>query len=96
MRKLRCSEQEIWEYRQKFRHFSAIRKMEIEEYLDRNDYEKAIEVLQESKELDQKYPRLVAEYSRRLTEIYKGIGQADAYKRELEYQIFQCFQSDLD
>ena len=96
MRKLGCSEQEIWEYRQKFRHFSAIRKMEIEEYLDRNDYEKAIEVLQESKELDQKYPGLVAEYSRRLIEIYKGIGQTDAYKRELEYQIFQCFQSDLD
>ena len=83
------------EYRQKFRHFLAIRKLELQEYMDKNDYKKAVELLQESKKLDKSYPGLIEEYSSRLIEIYRKTGQDDAYKQELEYQIFQCFQSDL-
>ncbi len=95
MGELGYSQQKIREYRQRFRHFSAIRKLELQEYLDKNDYKKAVELLQESKKLDESYAGLVAEYSCRLIEIYGKTEQDDAYKQELEYQIFQCVQRDL-
>lgn len=96
MEQLGYTEQEIREYRRQFRHFSDIRKMEIREYLEQKDYNNAISVLKESKELDAKYAGLVSDYSSQLIEIYEKIGESDAYREELEYQVFNCSQSKLD
>ena len=63
MEELSYSKQEIKEYRQKYRNFSEIRKMEIQEYLSDKKYEEAIAVLKESKKLDADKAGLVAEYS---------------------------------
>lgn len=95
MKELGSSDQKIQEYRNKYRQFSSIRKLEVKEYLEKDQYEKAIEVLKESKKLDKEYAGLLSEYSRELIDIYKRIGQMDAYKTELEYQIFTCVQNDL-
>ena len=51
MEELSYSKQEIKEYRQKYRNFSEIRKMEIQEYLSDKKYEEAIAVLKESKKI---------------------------------------------
>lgn len=56
----------------------------------------AIEVLEESKELDKEYAGLVLKYSEQLINIYQITGQKEAYKKELVYQVFSCRQSDLD
>ena len=51
MEQLGCSEEEIHEYCRKHWRFSAIRKLEIQENLDRGNLDEAIRILRESKEL---------------------------------------------
>lgn len=96
MRELNYSENEINEYKTKFRHFSAIRELEVKEYLDRKAYDKAIEVLEESKKLDKEYAGLVSKYSEQLIQIYHKTGQQEDYKKELIYQVFSCRQDNLE
>ena len=95
MKELGASEQEISEYRKQYRHFSTIRCLEVQEYLEQRKYEDAIKVLLESKELDKDYAGLVSQYSRQLIDIYRETGQEVDYRKELEYQIFTCTQSNL-
>ena len=71
MEELNCSKEEIREYREKYRNFSEIRKMEIQEHLSEKRYEKAIAVLKESKALDADRAGLVKEYSQQLINIYE-------------------------
>lgn len=96
MKELGASEQEIENYRKEYRHFSAIRKLEVQDYLEKNNYEDAIMVLQESKELDKDYAGLVSGYSQQLIDIFKKTGKLAEYRKELEYQIFKCAQRDLN
>ncbi len=77
------------------RSFSAVRQVEIEEYLENQEYEKAIEVLKESKELDKACAGLVSDYSRLLIAVYRKTGKNADYRKELDYQIFSCYQRDL-
>ena len=96
MKELNYSANEINEYRTKFRHFSAIRELEVKEYLDRKEYDKAIEVLEESKKLDKEYAGLVSKYSEQLIQVYHKTGQQEEYKKELIYQVFSCRQDNLE
>ena len=96
MEELNYSKQEIREYRQKYRNFSEIRKMEIQEYLSVGKYEEAIAVLKESKILDADKARLIAEYSQQLIQIYEKGNMQKEYAEELQYQVFECMQDDLE
>ena len=96
MEELSYSKQEIKEYRQKYRNFSEIRKMEIQEYLSDKKYEEAIAVLKESKKLDADKAGLVAEYSQQLIQIYEKRNMQNEYVQELQYQVFECMQRDLE
>lgn len=96
MEELNYSEQEIREYRQKYRNFSEIRKMEIREYLSERKYEEAIAVLKESKILDADKAGLTAEYSQQLIQIYEKRNMQKEYAQELQYQVFECMQHDLE
>lgn len=96
MEELNYSKQEIREYRQKYRNFSEIRKIEIREYLSGGKYEEAIAVLKESKILDADKAGLVAEYSQQLIQIYEKRNMQKEYARELQYQVFECMQHDLE
>lgn len=95
MRELKCSEYEINEYKKKYWQFSTIRKMEVKDSLIRNDYDRAIEILKESKELDCKHPGLVSAHSSQLIELYRKIGKMEDYKTELKNHIFTYLQYDL-
>lgn len=95
MKELGASEQEISNYRKQYRNFSTIRCLEVQEYLERRKFEDAIRVLLESKELDRDYAGLLSQYSRQLIDIYRETGQEEDYRREPEYQIITCAQSDL-
>lgn len=96
MKKLNYSEKDIQDYKEKHRSFSAIRKLEIEEFLKENKIEKAIQVLKESKELDNAYHGLISDYSSQLIELYKRLNQSHEYQEELMFQIFSCRQDNLD
>ena len=71
MKDLECSEEEIKKYRRNNWQFSAVRKLEIADLMEKGEVKQAIAVLKESKELDRQYAGLVSEYSRQLIEIYK-------------------------
>lgn len=96
MRKLEYSEEEIQEYRRKNWRFSAVRKLEIEECLEKKEINEAIRILNESKILDKEYPGLVAGYSAKLIDLYKIRKQDKEYKEELIFQVFSCRQDKLD
>lgn len=96
MEELNYSKQEIRDYRRKYRNFSEIRKMEIQEYLSDRKYEEAIAVLKESKILDADQAGLVAEYSQQLIEIYEKRNMQKEYAQELQYQVFECMQRNLE
>ena len=96
MEELNYSKQEIRAYRQKYRNFSEIRKMEIQEYLSDRKYVEAISVLKESKKMDADKAGLVAEYSQQLIQIYEKTNMQKEYVQELQYQVFECMQRDLE
>ncbi len=95
MKELGCSQKEWKAYLRKYRHLPEVRKLEVEDYLQKKAYDQAICVLQESKALDKALPGLVSEYSQRLMEIYQKTGRNDAYKMELLEYIFNHPQYDL-
>lgn len=90
MKDLRYTPEEIQEYRRKYWKFASVRRGQILEYQREGRIEKAIELLEESKKLDEKLPGLVAEYSCRLMELHREMGKMDEYKKELIFFIFQC------
>ena len=95
MEQLGYSKEEIHEYRRKHWRFSAIRKLEIQENLDRGNLDEAIRILRESKELDSEYSGLVASYSEQLISIYEEQADTKAYKEELLYYVLKCPQHEL-
>jgi len=95
MEMLGCTEAEILEYRKSNRQFFVIREMEINEALNIQDYEKAKQILLESKRLDANYPKQVKKYSRQLIDLYKRNGEIEEYRKELLYQLQNCSQEDL-
>ncbi|MBT9778174.1 hypothetical protein GPL15_16865 [Clostridium sp. MCC353] len=96
MKQLECTDEEIRKYREEHRRFAAVRKLEIEEALQEGRTMDAVRILKESKELDQKSPGWVKEYSQELIELYGSLHMEDAYKEELLFQVFSCRQEKLD
>ena len=95
MEKLEYPKEKIDEFRKQYRRFPDVRLAEIQEYVQEKNYGKAIEVLKESREMDNDNGKLTAEYSHRLIEIYERTGDMDSYKEELLYQVFRYTQSNL-
>jgi len=95
MKRLGCSEVEISDFKQRFRQLSDIRKLEIDDYLGKSEYNKAIEVLIESKELDKDWAGLVSGYSKMLIDIYESQNMQVEYKNELLYNVFSLGSDEL-
>lgn len=96
MNKLGYSKKEIQKYKEKNRRFSTVRRLEIEEFMEKGKISKAIQVLNESKVLDKEYPGLVAEYSAKLITLYDMTKMNKEYKEELVFQVFSCRQDNLE
>ena len=95
MKELEYSEEEIKQYRKDNWRFSAVRKLEMAELVEKGDVLRAIAVLKESKELDKQYAGLVSEYSRQLIEIYKQELMKEEYKDELLLYVFSYMHTDM-
>lgn len=96
MERLGYSRQDIRTYRDQYRQFSGIRMQEVREYQQDRDYDKAAEVLRESKELDKDKCGLVSDYSQKLIDIYERTGDQVSYRKELLWNVFHCGQSGLE
>ncbi len=93
---LRYTELERLEYRRRYWNFASVRRGQIAVYQRDRRIEEAIELLEESKKLDEKLPGLVEEYSRKLIELYHDMGKIDEYKKELTFFIFKCNPRQMD
>ncbi|HIT89188.1 MAG TPA: SWIM zinc finger family protein [Candidatus Merdenecus merdavium] len=90
------SEQERLTFYQKYWKNSSVRKYYIDLCMEKNDYEKAIRVLDESILLDKDYRGLVADYSKKKKEIYLLQGNKEAYLNELWKLVLEHEVGDLD
>ena len=95
LEELNYSEAQLQEYAKQYWQLSEIREEMVKRAVRLGNLTEAAEILQESKELDAEYAGLVQEHSRALIGIYQNMGDITAQKRELEFQIFSCRQSNL-
>lgn len=95
MHRLHMPEQDILKYRLMNRHFFCVRELEISEALESGKKELAIQILEESKQMDTEYPEKIKKYSLQLISLYNELGKEDEYREELIFQLLHCYQSDL-
>ena len=95
MKKLNYTAEQIEEYKQANRRFFVIRELEISEAIKNNDYDTAIKVLLESKELDAGNTDQLEKYSGQLIEIYHKLGKTEEYIEELIRYVTSFWQYDL-
>jgi len=75
---------------------SEVRKYYVEKCLEKQDYNRAIEVLEESVFLDSEYRGLVSEYSMKLKELYKRTGNTERYREQLWQLVLNHHVGDLE
>ena len=95
MAELNYSEAQLQEYAKQYWQLPEIREEMVKRAVRLGNLTEAAEILQESKELDAGHAGLVQEHSRALIDLYQNMGDITAQKRELEFQIFSCGQSNL-
>ena len=95
MQKLNYLAEQINLYKERYWKLPEIRKVVFDEYIAQEDWQKAIEILEESKKLDEDNYRFMARYRKNLIELYKKVGNKKAYRKELTEFIFDSCGSDL-
>ncbi|NLB42130.1 MAG: hypothetical protein GX815_07690 [Clostridiales bacterium] len=75
---------------------SEVRRYYIDGCISKADYEKAIEVLKESLQLDSEYKGLVCKYSKRLKELYLKTGKKEEYRGQLWKLILRDSPGDIE
>lgn len=78
-----------------YRHLPFVREREIELMLNGRNFDGAVRLLKESKELDKGDDFRIRNHSQKLITIYQQTGQTEALREELRFQIFSCVQRDL-
>ena len=72
-----------------------VRQRLIDEAVQQERFEDAIELLRRSKEMDAQYPGLVHDYSTQLIEIFQTLNRPQELRRELLYQMENVSQQNL-
>ena len=96
MKKLGATKDEIDLFLKKNRRFSVVREMEINDAIKNEEFEKAITVLTESKDLDRNNEALLRKYSCELIELYKNTGNISGYVEELKYNLLNYTQTNAE
>ena len=95
MQKLNYPAEQINLYKERYWKLPEIRKVVFDEYIAQEDWQKAIEILEESKKLDEDNYLFMARYCKNLIELYKKVGNKKAYRKELTEFIFDSCGNDL-
>jgi len=96
MKRQGCSPEEIQTFYRQYWDEPFIRNREVERYLESQEYDKAIELLNEGKRLDQKSSRQVEQHSEKLIELYRLTGQEEKYREELRFRVCSGYLRDLE
>lgn len=96
MEELKYSVDDIYSYCQKYWQYSRIREYYISICINQKNYNEAIQLINESLQLDAGKRGLIIEYRTKLKEIYKQINNDDAYKEQLWQLVTTDNPGNLD
>lgn len=96
LRKMNASDEQIEEVCRKYWQSSEVRKYYVELCMNRKDYDRALQVLDESLNLDNQYRGLVLDYYYRKKEIYRLQGNQEAYLKQLWQLMLENGTRDMD
>ena len=80
------------EHQDEYWVFPLIRKLAVHELIQHGKQKEAVEILKNSKKLDEDNLALVAEYSRQLMKIYLSTGEIVKYKQEALFYARHCYK----
>lgn len=95
MKKLHYTDAQIEAYKHVNRRFFVIRELEVTDAIEGNDFETAIKVLEESKELDAGNVEQLKKYSEQLIDVYSKLKMTNEYIKELTHYLISFWQHDL-
>ena len=95
MERLGFAENDIAEFRAKYRHLKHFRLEEIKEAMQKEENEKAIGLILESRRLDAEDVSAMRLYSQWLISLYREENRATEYEYELTDYVFEHKQSDI-
>jgi len=87
MQRAGATQTEVEKYKKEHWIFKSVRRMAWEEAKESGDLERAIEILQESRKIDQDDRYDVAAYTRQLINLYHETGKTEEEKEE-RYRVF--------
>lgn len=96
MDELQYSLDDIYNYCQKYWQYSRIRNYYISICISQKNYNYAIELLNQSLQLDVNKPGFIVEYRTKLKELYKQTNNDEAYRQQLWQLVTKDKPGDLD
>lgn len=95
MARLGKSEEEQEQYFAQYHYLPKIREIKISQAKQSGDWATALALLEESREIDQDKPGLVAKYSAQIIEIYERTDNRESLLKELRNYLYEFRQGDL-
>ena len=92
----KASKEQIEEICKRYWNNSSVRRYYIEMYMKKKDYNRVLQVLDESLLLDKEYRGLISEYSEKKKEIYRLLGNKNAYLEQLWKLVLEHEPGDLE
>ena len=92
----KASKEQIEEICKRYWNNSSVRRYYIEMYMKKKDYNRVLQVLDESILLDKQYRGLISEYSEKKKEIYRLLGNKNAYLEQLWKLVLEHEPGDLE
>lgn len=89
-------EDQLEEICKKYWNNSGVRRYYIDRYFEKKEYDRVLQVLDESIELDKEYRGQVLEYNQKKKEIYRLQGNKSAYIEQLWKLVLEQSAEDLD
>jgi hypothetical protein len=89
-------EDQLEEICKKYWNNSGVRRYYIDRYFEKKEYDRVLQVLDESIELDKAYRGQVLEYNQKKKEIYRLQGKKSAYIEQLWKLVLEQSAGDLD
>lgn len=95
MERLGKSEEEQEQYFAQYHYLPRIREIKITQAKQSGDWDTALALLEESREIDKDLPGLVAKYSTQMIEIYERTDNRKSLLKELRDYLYAFRQDDL-
>lgn len=96
LEKKNAPEDQLEEICKKYWNNSGVRRYYIDRYFEKKEYDRVLQVLDESIELDKAYRGQVLEYNQKKKEIYRLQGNKSAYIEQLWKLVLEQSAGDLD